>query len=165
MVNDIKEKLRFELMVPITGEPQVVYILSRVRKILDIDHKGDGKYGILRFYCNWALHTEIEDTKAIKDLLQKIKLPPKSKEHLEALYDFGLFRSFDREFRLFLKEYGFITTIYKKKEETILFKKILRQIYSDTALIIKTIKKTKITLTSGDVENPYYSFGVNCTEE
>ena len=37
MRNDIKAKLQIELNKKIQGEPQVVYILSRVRKIIEID--------------------------------------------------------------------------------------------------------------------------------
>lgn len=63
MKNDIKDKLSIELKKPINGEPQVIYILSRIRKLLDLNHKKDGAYRILRFYCNWALHTEIQKLK------------------------------------------------------------------------------------------------------
>ncbi len=43
MRNDVREKLQTELNKKIEGEPQVVYILSRVRKMLEIDGKGKDK--------------------------------------------------------------------------------------------------------------------------
>ncbi|MDP1845324.1 MAG: hypothetical protein Q8L09_01080 [Candidatus Moranbacteria bacterium] len=53
----IIEKLDKELRNDIKNECRVVYILSRVRKILDYE-KADNK--ILRFYCNWVLHINLE---------------------------------------------------------------------------------------------------------
>ena len=73
MKNDIINKLKVELEKSIENEPQVIYILSRIRKILDLDHKRDSEYMVLRFYCNWALHTEIENIDTIKDLLHNLQ--------------------------------------------------------------------------------------------
>lgn len=74
--SEIEEKLTIELQKEITNEMQVVYILSRIRKILEIK-KLKSKYPILNFYCNWVLHSEITKTdgkevnKILKEFIEK----------------------------------------------------------------------------------------------
>ena len=50
---EILEKLQKELNREIRDECQVIYILSRIRKILEISDERS-KYKMLNFYCNWA---------------------------------------------------------------------------------------------------------------
>jgi len=45
----IIDKLNTELLKGIKNEPQVVYILSRIRKLLEIREEKD-KYKLLNFY-------------------------------------------------------------------------------------------------------------------
>jgi len=60
--HEIIEKLDRELKKDIREECQVVYILSRIRKILEanrVDGNGEAegdRYPLLNFYCNWSLH-------------------------------------------------------------------------------------------------------------
>ncbi len=139
MVNDLKEKLREELSKEIVGEPQVVYILSRVRKILETKSK-KGEFKVLKFYCDWALHSEIENTDAVREILDGIVAGRD-----EPRVEFFLFNPFHQEFRLFLEKYNLLTAIHDMVAFRHRFNKFLSQIYTDTPLVIKDIKRTKIT--------------------
>lgn len=57
----------------ITEECYVVYLLVEARKLIEKDKCGE-KYAILRFYCNWALHTcKSRDNQAILEIVEKIE--------------------------------------------------------------------------------------------
>ena len=45
---------------PLTEECHVVYLMVEIRKILDHekDHRKNGEFSLLRFYCDWTVHTE-----------------------------------------------------------------------------------------------------------
>ena len=43
---------------PIIEECHVVYLIVEIRKLLDRMEGSTGRFQILRFYCDWALHTE-----------------------------------------------------------------------------------------------------------
>ena len=65
---EIFSKLAQALDEDITTEAQVVYILSRLRKYLEIT--GQKKtYKDLNFYCNWALHSKLERTEPVAEAL------------------------------------------------------------------------------------------------
>ncbi len=68
--NAIVDKLRLELMEPITTERQVVYILVETRKVLELQ-KWPG-YGSLRFLCDWAVHVSLKGRHA-KNTLSYLK--------------------------------------------------------------------------------------------
>ncbi|GEM_PF-2206926 len=55
-INDLKVFL--ENKSKLTQRNEVVYLLVRIRKILDLD--GSNRYKTLRFYCNWVLHTKLD---------------------------------------------------------------------------------------------------------
>ncbi len=146
MRNDIKEKLQQVLNKETFEETDVVYILSRIRKLLEIDgNKKDFKE--LNFYCNWALHAQIEDVDSISKTLQK------PGENVILL--FHLFTSLDKELKKFLDNYGIQTHIFSDRKTLIKFHNLLTEIYTDTPLILKTISKKKITFHKDE------SFGEN----
>ena len=148
MINDIREKLQIELNKKIEGEPQVVYILSRVRKILEIDKKEE-KYKKIKFYCDWALHSKINNVGAIKDLLEGIIAKDgKAGIDLAMRYD-----TFHEEFKKFLSENNLSTTLYNTEAHTWIFNKSLSSIYADTPLIID--HKIKITWKGEIGENAF----------
>jgi hypothetical protein len=47
------------------SEPNVVYILVEIRKLLEISEE-QKKYQALVFFCNWALHSKLDKTAAIR---------------------------------------------------------------------------------------------------
>ena len=61
----IVQKLNREFQQPIRSERQVVYILAEIRKLLELT-KTENKFGVLNFYCNWALHPEMDRPAAQK---------------------------------------------------------------------------------------------------
>jgi hypothetical protein len=67
--SEIIRKLRIELNKEVTTEPQVVYILAEIRKLLeqqDLLHSSDYEY--LVFHCDWALHSKLDRRMAKKVL-------------------------------------------------------------------------------------------------
>ena len=70
MLNDNLSKLDEELRQEITSERQVVYVLVETRKILEGSGKTDG-FETLDFFCNWAVHTQMDRTSA-KALVRKV---------------------------------------------------------------------------------------------
>lgn len=142
MRNDIEEKLRTELSGEIRNEPQVVYILSRIRKLLEIDKK-EREYKILKFFCDWALHAEIENTDPIRDLLDKI---------IEGGYSGTMatsrlmldFSDLHKELEKFLKGHNISAFALQKISQRHKFEGLLSLIYSDAPLVIKTVKKKRL---------------------
>ena len=137
---DIHEKLSNILNEDIVNEIQVVYILSRIRKILEIDQKKP-KYEILNFYCDWALHCtmhKFEKKVLMGSILQKF-IENSSSGFLD-------FEDFHKSFKEFLEEYSLKTTIYKDKNSPYIFNKILCDIYKDSPLILYIKKGKKITI-------------------
>ncbi len=126
MKHAIIEKLNRELISQIKTEPQVVYILSRIRKILEIENIKD-KFPVLNFYCNWSLHSEISKTdgKKINAILKEFV------ENKEKQYKLNLHLKFAEEFNTFLKSH-FLPTLDGKQLNN--FRFILGQVISDTPI-------------------------------
>lgn len=135
MKGELKDKLFIELNKEIKEEAQVIYVLSCVRKIIE-SNKQKKKYKILKFYCDWALHIEINNTKAIRPLLDEI-----IEGNSNAGMSFFTFEPFHKDLNLFVKEYN----LPKNKYNNIIFNKLLSQIYTDTPLIVKNTEETIIT--------------------
>ncbi len=97
--NQIESKLEAELKKKIKSELQVVYILSRIRKLLEIENL-KGKYPVLNFYCNWSLHSEITKTdgKKINTILKEFIEKP------EKRYMLSLHNQFRKELTKFLRD-------------------------------------------------------------
>ncbi len=75
--NEVLEKLNMFLSKhnPFTEEAHVVYFMVQIRKILehDGDHWRDGDFTMLRFYCDWTVHTKKTGiTKNIKNIMDAV---------------------------------------------------------------------------------------------
>jgi hypothetical protein len=70
MVPDILSKLDTELQQEITSERQIVYILVETRKLLEDLPETDG-FETLDFYCNWAVHRQMDRASA-KALVRRV---------------------------------------------------------------------------------------------
>jgi len=136
MLNDIKDKLRSNLEKEIADECQVVYILSRMRKLIEIDGTRN-KYKVLNIYCNWSLHSRIDRTEEVKDILDEF-VSKKEKRHILLF------------FTHFIDEFNKFTTnelgITKDERYIGRFVAILREIISDTPIKLKKVKITTITI-------------------
>jgi hypothetical protein len=138
MKNDIKVKLQEILVKDGLEETDVVYILSRIRKLLEVDgNKRDFK--ILNFYCNWALHSVINDTDSVSEILSE---PDKAAVSLMHLY-----QDFDEELKRFLSIHNLTTKIFSDRGNQVKFHHLLSEIYSDTPLIVKTTSRKRFTFT------------------
>ncbi len=69
---EIKDKLNTLLSrhLPFTEEFHVIYLFVEIRKILDRDN--NRKYPLLRFYCNWCVHTDKDSTAEMEAIMQDI---------------------------------------------------------------------------------------------
>lgn len=143
--SQIFEKLSRKLEEPFLSESDVVYILSRVRKILEIDKKKKDK-SVLNFYCNLALHSGINDVpKQILESLIRIK---DGTDYSNSIIGF---EDFHKEFKTFLKENKLPESIYTTEKCVREFNKLLLDIFSDTPIILILKNKYQITLNSNGI--------------
>lgn len=144
MQNDIVSKLGAHLQKTSFEEADVVYILSRVRKLLEINGNS-GKYGKLKFYCDWALHAEIErGTKVFQKELEDFIAGNKEAGGAILTHQY-----FEEQFRQFLGEYNIPEGSYVNMPTRLRFRELLAGIYSDTPLIVSLSKRVKITTNAG----------------
>lgn len=150
---EILRKLSDVLTGDIKNEYQVVYILSRIRKYLELKNK-KSKYKYLNFYCNWALHTKLDRTEPVADVLRDFINHKDSGSFLK-------FEPLIKELKTFLNEYGLPDRIIEEPENCQRFLNILVDIYSDTPLEVYPEEKRIITITKPSRKHGI--FGVSCT--
>lgn len=134
----ILEKLARELGKLSPDECRVVYVLSRIRKYLEITNTQD-KYKRLNFYCNWALHTRIDRTKAIEEVL--IELLNGNDSH-----GFIHCGPFLKDFEKFLDDQGLPKGWIIGSDNIMHLIHLLIDIYSDTPLYFHPQKRLKLTV-------------------
>lgn len=134
--SQIEDKLAVQLKKKIKSELQVVYILSRIRKILEIKNLKE-RYPVLNFYCNWSLHSEITKTdgKKINSILKEFIEKPEEK------YKLSLHLQFSDELIEFLRQFSLPIL---NNEQLITFRFILGKIISDTPIKVVIGTKYKI---------------------
>ncbi len=105
----VAEKL-FRLMNrPPKDEQDIVYALTKIRKLLDFDNAGK-RYLLLRVFCNWVLHTKLEHrgAQAILERLDRVLVrhKPISEINLphQEVFDFISLDLFRRDLQEFLRE-------------------------------------------------------------
>jgi hypothetical protein len=121
---EIKEKLREVLSRENISEVELVYIFSRIRKILEPNKGAD--FPIVYFYCNWALHVKIN--KVPQALLDELI---RSHEEYTAS-PFIVHRSFYEELVRFLEKHN----LPQPKIRPVQFLDTMVKIYSDTPVIL-----------------------------
>jgi len=67
MADELCRKLTVELQQGVTTEPQVVYIMAGIRKLIERDGIAE-RYDTLKFHCNWVLHSRLEG-RAAREIL------------------------------------------------------------------------------------------------
>lgn len=130
---------------PIVEECHVVYLLVEMRKMLDRTEGSIGRFQILRFYCDWALHTEksrridviasivqgIEDTIMRGHKFSSGLFLPSGDAHVKFIYKEELQKNMND----FFLEYGFPVSIFdKEKWEKFVF--TLIQVLIDQPIIL-----------------------------
>jgi hypothetical protein len=116
MKNEICRKIGAQLVqLPLNDEPRVLYFLAEARKIFE--HEGNLATSLptLKFYCNWALHTRL-DQAAAQDFLEAVHpiltLEGNHDQEAQDKFDRRLtLRAFRVETRLFLEHCGLSTEI------------------------------------------------------
>lgn len=135
--SQIEIKISAELNKDIVNELQVVYILSRVRKLLEIK-KLKSKYPILNFYCNWALHSEVTKTdgKEINTILREFIQKPEEK------YKLSFHSQFTDQLMDFLKNHQ-LPILRGEKLDNFVYQ--LGKVISDTPIEVTIGTRYKIT--------------------
>lgn len=130
MEESIKEKLRNALSESITKECQVVYIMVEIRKLLD---RTKSKYPLLRFYCNWALHIEINKISGAREILEKMA---EKRYSLEGMH-FIDFSHLYKELESFLSTNGLTAEFMGDYRKWFNFKKLLVEVLIDCPIKIQ----------------------------
>ena len=73
MKDNVREKLRTVLNKGSLEEVEVVYILSRIRILLEIDNEKT-TYRTLNFYCSWVLHNKLDRQQTTAFLAKKFDI-------------------------------------------------------------------------------------------
>lgn len=139
---ELREKLGIALKEELKKESQVIYILSRIRKVMEID-RTKSKYKILNVFCNWALHTKIDRAEDMKNIWEEFIFKKESRT-----YDL-IFKDFVRDFIQFLKDnYNIKPTLDYMNN----FIRLLTETISDTPIAIYKVKKISITINPASLE-------------
>jgi len=130
---------------PIIEECHIIYLLVEIRKILDRSEGNINRLPILRFYCDWVLHTEksrklnviapivkgIEDTILSGHKFSNGLFLPSGDSHIKFIYKEELQKSMNE----FFCDYGLPTNIFsKEKWEKFVF--TLIQVLIDQPLVL-----------------------------
>lgn len=135
----ILEKISRQLALDNPDECGLVYILSRIRKYLEITNTQD-KYKYLNFYCNWALHTRIDKTKSMDEVLHDFMLR-------DDPHHFSQCAPFFKDFERFADEYALPKTWLFAEQKMNLIR-LMVEIYSDTPIYFypDPSKRFKLTI-------------------
>lgn len=141
MKRDIRGKLQDHLLKASFEESDVVYILSRIRKLIEIGEieTNQNRYEKLEFFCNWALHVQIDRVVPVSDLLIEVEKGAKG--------TFEIYQLFCFELQKFLEEYHMSTSIFNSDAMQLNFLRKLSEVYRDTPLVVKEGKKKLFTFT------------------
>ncbi|PIR84223.1 hypothetical protein COU18_00530 [Candidatus Kaiserbacteria bacterium CG10_big_fil_rev_8_21_14_0_10_51_14] len=141
MKEDIRSKLQDHLLKESYEESDVVYILSRIRKLIELDeiNRNRSTYKKLKFFCNWALHVQIDEATSVSDLLLQIKNGGRP--------TFEIYQLFSSELSRFLEEQRLHTSIFDSDIVKMNFLNKLGEVYKDTPLIVKDRGKKLFTFT------------------
>lgn len=124
MIDDIISKLSFALNKSIRSEPQIVYILTRIGKVLELENSKRNS-ALLNFYRNWSVHSEIDQTEPVADILSEFI------KKRENRYRLSLHQQFCSEFTSFLDKHK-LPHILKNRLNNFIF--YLGKVISDTPI-------------------------------
>jgi hypothetical protein len=58
--------------LPLTDEPDVVYMMTQLRKLFELDPGLNNKFTTLSFYINWTLHVRLDRNRALKAFCDEV---------------------------------------------------------------------------------------------
>ena len=164
---EIIKKLNLELKKEIKDEARVVYIMSLIRKILDVEKNQKSKFKLLNFYCNWSLHVDLsrpKTTQVITDMLDRDIDCSKSAHDIGVKLnsnhaDFFKLNDIKKEIDKFLADNDLPSTLTKKSKQWIKFVKLLLKIIEDCPVVCtKSSEKIK-RMELQKNENDEYEYG------
>lgn len=132
-----KLSLFLDKHTPLTEECHVLYTLVEIRKVLD--RENNRKYPILRFYCNWSVHTDKDSTREMEAIMKDIYQDVEKQIANPALVGMGgktkiisfmYMEDLQTEMLKFLHEYGLPISL-TEKSNWIEFVKLLVKILAD----------------------------------
>jgi hypothetical protein len=146
--HDIIWKLTQELNGGITSEPQVVYLLGGIRKLMERDQIED-KFVNLKFHCDWTLHSRLSGETAhqilrlfdaaypvLKGMKNKLQdeLPDDLRKNLDRISEMRLF---EEELSVVLGNYGLPPLTIKHKDGWIHFLYLYAKVVEDIPLEVQ----------------------------
>ena len=153
MTRDIIEKLKEQIVSGITTEVQVVYLMAGIRKLIERDD-AHADFPMMRFHCDWALHSRM-DSAAARELLKifdkahlnfKNELAwndlPRSVQH--DLDEIAKMRGFDRELEKFLDEYGLPQLTRDHRDGWVRFLRLYSKVVEDIPFCVDAKKGAAI---------------------
>ena len=138
MKDSILEKLNNILLVHPIEEPQVLYLMIQIRKVLD--HSGenaDNQYPLLSFYCDWVGHINM-DRASTRRILERLgeSLKYGAEVGQDAAEIIG-FINLRKELTEFLKNHG-LYNIWVHRDHWYKFRACLLEILIDCPLSSST---------------------------
>jgi len=144
---DIIKKLTREIENGVTTEPQVVYLLAGIRKLMERDDIQED-YRNLTFHCNWALHSKLSGQTA-QHILRKfdaahallrdnqIELHDLPRDLHKEISTISTMRSFEKELSEVLAEYGLPKLNVKRSDGWASFLNLYAKVVEDIPLVVQ----------------------------
>ena len=144
----IRDKLLPKLTQVIRNESQVLYIMSRLRKLLEHSNTQQD-FPLVNFYCNWVLHTKLDLSNAADDIVRVLddlhkNLNMGTKESL-AKADLLSFSSLRLQLKECLANFALPATICDSNVRFKGFVRNLGELIQDTPLYIQRKKVAQQT--------------------
>lgn len=160
---EIVEKINRELKNEIIEECHVVFILSRMRKVLEINNQ-KSKYELINFYSNWVLHSKLDGPSTIRIIKnifeQDIDCAKSAKENANKIKisnkKFFVFSNLKQQMDDFFNEYNLSVGLLNNNWT--LFVKLLLDIIKECPIILGSLKLSRIELLQNDKGIYFYKF-------
>lgn len=163
MKDDILDKLRDVLTSGIVTEAQVLFVLVKTRKLLEMREKGPN-YHALKFFCDWALHSRLDKDGAQNIIRQfdKVIVPWIAHDMdqfatlMKEIEDLLTAERFRQELQHFLGVHGLPTRLTNDSSVWQTFLRIYISSVQDTPLEIKPlpVKHVQSVTIQKDEESP-----------
>ncbi len=157
MTQDIVGKLINHLSSPVSTEPNVVYLLCQVRKLLEKDDPGQ-TYGALWMCCHWALHVNLTKPSTTLDFLKRVDrwvshtvayCTPTSTwtvlEEFKLFEEFIYLATFRQQLAAFFKTKSLPTDLCDVDERWYEFLGAYSGVIQDGSITVKTNKLSELT--------------------
>lgn len=144
-------KLKTLLGKGITSEPEALYLIVEIRKLLE-QQQAKKQYEYLTFHCDWALHAALEGTTAQKILkqfeaaalhlktgIELYQLPRALRMEIDGI---SMMRFFEKEFESFLTSNGLSSLETTRSDGWIHFVHLYGKIVEDCPLVMTAKNKS-----------------------